>query len=203
VPSAFGRRRAGRAGRDRLFARTGGSAGAAFDRTAGRTTRWTAGSLRDVARGGGHGANPNLSVLQLEGEYGHALVHLRRTTAPCSRPGPRRSASGVSTEQRLLAQFSSPVGAPHLGRVLQPEPVRRAATPPAEPPTVAAPAVGEAAAGRPAARGHATGGLPARRRRRCWLGAGCRAARRRLLRRRDSAGEARDLGAPATAPIAE
>jgi MYXO-CTERM domain-containing protein len=32
------------------------------------------------------------------------------------------AAAGGVDGQRLLAQFSSPVGAPHLGRVLQPEP---------------------------------------------------------------------------------
>ena len=125
VPSAFGRP----GGQDVLaetafFARTRGSRGAAFDRTAEYDSVDRQATLPATLglEAAGMTANPNLVYFNWKAEYGHALVHLRDERAVLEAwTSPQRV---VSTEQRLLAQFSSPVGAPHLGRVLQPEPVQ-------------------------------------------------------------------------------
>lgn len=72
----------------------------------------------------GQAANPNLRYFNWRAEYGHAMVHLRpdRAVLECWQ-SPQRV---LSDDARLLAQFASPVGAPHLAQVVQPEPVRGA-----------------------------------------------------------------------------
>lgn len=89
-------------------------------------------------------ANPNLVYFNWRAEYGHAMVHLRsdRAVVECWQ-SPQRVVADTAT---LIAQFSSPVGAPHLGRVLQPSPVtgsRQSVSAP-EPRTVA---IGDAGGG--------------------------------------------------------
>ncbi len=67
-------------------------------------------------------ANPNLRYINWKAEYGYAMVHLRADRAVIEAlTTPQRV---VGPAQRLLAQFSSPVGAPHLGAVLNPTAVR-------------------------------------------------------------------------------
>lgn len=142
VPSAFGRPGA----QDVLaevayFTRTGGSRGAAFTDAAtfDAVDRPAVLPATLGIEAAGMAANPNLLYFNWKAEYGHALVHLRQDRAVLEAwTSPQRK---VSVEQRLLAQFSSPVGAPHLGRVLQPTPMtgsRQDPRPP-EPATTSSP----------------------------------------------------------------
>jgi alkaline phosphatase D len=149
VPSAFGRP----GGQDVLaetafFARTGGSRGAAFDRTAEYDSVDRPAALPATLglEAAGMAANPNLVYFNWKAEYGHALVHLRedRAVLECW-SSPQRA---VSTDQRLLAQFSSPVGAPHLGRVLQPQPEAGARQDPRPPEPATVDASGRGGSGR-------------------------------------------------------
>lgn len=79
----------------------------------------------------GRAANPNLQYFNWKSEFGHVMVHLRpdRAVIECW-TSPQRQ---LSDEQRLLAQFSSPVGAPHLGQVSSPEPVQGSRQDPSAP----------------------------------------------------------------------
>jgi alkaline phosphatase D len=125
VPSAFGRP----GGQDVIaeelyFASTGGGRGAAFGDAATFDAVYRPAALKPTLdlEAAARAANPNLLHFNWRAEYGHALVHLRRERAVLECwTSPQRV---VSSDHRLLAQFSSPVGAPHLGRVLQPEPMR-------------------------------------------------------------------------------
>lgn len=67
-------------------------------------------------------ANPNLRYFNWKAEYGHAMVHLRKTRAilECWQTPQRER----SDEARLLAQFRSEIGRPHLAAVPDPEPTR-------------------------------------------------------------------------------
>lgn len=120
------------------FAANRGSRGAAFEDAATFDAVYRPAALPAVLdlEAAAQAANPNLLYFNWRAEYGHALVHLRtdRAVLECW-TSPQRV---VSTEQRLLAQFASPVGAPHLGRVLQPAPVQgtRQDAPPPAPATV-------------------------------------------------------------------
>lgn len=124
VPSSFGRP----GGQDVLaetayFTRTGGSRGAAFGDAATFDTVDRPAVLGATLglEAAGMAANPHLVYFNWKAEYGHALVHLRSDRAVLEAwQSPQRV---VSRDQTLLAQFSSPVGAPHLGRVLQPTPM--------------------------------------------------------------------------------
>lgn len=135
VPSALGRP----GGQDVIaeelyFASVGGSRGAAyndaerFDREFRPAALGPTLALEAAARA----ANPNLQYFNWRADYGHAMVHLRPDRAVLeSWVSPQRVAADAA---ELRAQFVSPVGAPHLGAVLEPEPVagaRRAAPAPA------------------------------------------------------------------------
>jgi alkaline phosphatase D len=125
VPSAFGRP----GGQDVLaeeayFAANRGSRGAAYNdaQTFDAVYRPAVLPATLGLEAAGMAANPNLLYFNWKAEYGHAMVHLRpdRAVLECW-TSPQRE---VSSQQRLLRQFSSPVGAPHLGTVPDPEPVR-------------------------------------------------------------------------------
>lgn len=105
------------------FAAVGGSRGAAFEDAATFDAEYRTAALPAVLglEQAAQAANPNLRYFNWRAEYGHVMVHLRRDRAVVECwTSPQRE---PSTEQTLLRQFSSPVGAPHLGDVLQPQPV--------------------------------------------------------------------------------
>jgi alkaline phosphatase D len=168
VPSAFGRP----GGQDVIaeelyFAANQGSRGAAFDDAATFDAVFRPAALPAVRslEAAAMAANPNLVYFNWRAEYGHALVHLRPERAVLEVwTTPQRE---VSPAQSLLAQFSSPVGAPHLGAVLAPQPVTGSRTDPSpgEPQTVrASSAAGSAPGGSgpgTAAPRPAAGQLPA------------------------------------------
>ena len=121
------------------FAATGGSRGAAYTDAATFDSVYRTQALPALLalEQAGMAANPNLRYFNWKAEYGYVMVHLRadRAVLECWTT-PQRV---VAADQRLLRQFSSPVGAPHLGQVLAPTPVqgtRRDAPAPA-PATVA------------------------------------------------------------------
>jgi alkaline phosphatase D len=149
------------------FSSTGGSRGAAFEdaETFDAVYRPAVLPATIGVENAARAANPNLQYFNWKSEFGHAMVHLRtdRAVLECF-TSPQRQ---VSDEQRLLAQFSSPVGAPHLGAVSSPEPVvgsRQDAPAPAAQTVVVRRGGGAAAApaagGAPGTRGSlaATGG---------------------------------------------
>ena len=106
------------------FAAAQGSRGAAFTDAArfDRDFRTAALPALLALEAAAQAANPTLRYFNWRAEYGHALVHLREDAAVLECwTSPQRV---VSREQRLLAQFRSPVGAPHLSPVLAPQPVR-------------------------------------------------------------------------------
>lgn len=147
VPSALGRPGAQDVIAEELYsAQTQGSRGAAFTDAAtfDAVHRPAALAPTRALEAAAQAANPNLRFFDWRAEYGHAVVQLQpeRAVLECWTT-PQRA---VSPDQRLLAQFASPVGAPHLGPVLQPQPVRGSRTG-ARPPAPAT--VG---ASRPAAR---------------------------------------------------
>lgn len=125
VPSAQGRP----GGQDVLaeqlyFSSMGCSRGAAFEDAATYDAVYRPAALQptmdiEVAA---RAANPNLLYFNWKAEFGYTMVHLRpeRAVLECWTTPQRVRVD----EQRLLAQFASPVGAPHLGQVLQPEPVQ-------------------------------------------------------------------------------
>jgi alkaline phosphatase D len=101
-----------------------GSRGAAFTDAARFDREFRPAALPAVLalEAAAQAANPNLRYFNWRAEYGHALVHLRDDAAVLECwTSPQRV---VSAEQRLLAQFRSPVGAPHLTPVPLPRPVR-------------------------------------------------------------------------------
>lgn len=66
-------------------------------------------------------ANPNLQYVNWRADVGHSMVHLRPDRAVLeSWVSPQRELPDAAV---LMAQFVSPVGAPHLGPVLAPRPV--------------------------------------------------------------------------------
>lgn len=124
VPSAFGRPGAQDVlAEEAYFAANQGSRGAAFNDAQSYDREYRTAVLPATLglEAAGMAANPNLLYFNWKAEYGHAMVHLRpeRAVLECW-TSPQRV---VSSEQRLLRQFSSPVGAPHLGTVLSPQPV--------------------------------------------------------------------------------
>ena len=134
VPSAFGRPGAQDVIAEELYvAAEGGSRGAAYTDATTFDAVYRPAALAPTLglEAAARAANPNLRFFNWRAEYGHALVHLRtdRAVIECW-TSPQRE---VGSAQRLLAQFSSPVGAPHLGQVLQPEPVRGSRTDPRPP----------------------------------------------------------------------
>lgn len=134
VPSAFGRPGAQDVIAEELyFAAHQGSRGAAYNDAATYDALYRTAALQPTfdLEAAGLAANPNLLYFNWRAEFGHAMVHLRkgRAVLECWQ-SPQRA---LSRDQRLLAQFSSPIGAPHLGRVLNPQPVtgsRRDVRPP-------------------------------------------------------------------------
>jgi alkaline phosphatase D len=105
------------------FAANRGSRGAAYADAATFDAVYRPAALPSVAaiEQAASAANPNLRYFNWKAEYGHAMLHLRpeRAVLECWQ-SPQRKRSG---DARLLAQFSSPVGAPHLAAVPRPEPV--------------------------------------------------------------------------------
>jgi len=103
------------------FIRTGGSRGAAYngaatyDRPAVLAATL---ALEDSLRA----ADPNLQFFNWRAEHGgYTMVHLRGSRAVRDDfTTPQRV---LSPDQALLAQFNSPVGAPHLGAVVNPTPL--------------------------------------------------------------------------------
>ena len=76
-------------------------------------------------------ANLNLLYFNWRADFGHTVVHLRPERAVLeSWVSPQRVPSDDAV---LMAQFASPVGAPHLGQVSAPEPVRGSRQDPAAP----------------------------------------------------------------------
>ena len=165
VPSAMGRP----GGQDVIaeelyFARTGGSRGAAFTDAATYDAVDRVAALPAVLalEAAARAANPNLQYFHWRAEYGYAVVQLRADAAVLEAwTTPQRV---LSSDQRLLAQFRSPVGAPHLGAVLAPTPVagtRTSALPPSLETVAlpgAVPAAGPRAPGTPPAGPAAAGG---------------------------------------------
>jgi alkaline phosphatase D len=140
------------------FATMNGSRGAAFEDAATFDAVYRPAVLPatlDVELAG-RAANPNLQYFNWKSEFGHTMVHLRpeRAVLECF-TSPQRE---PSESQRLLAQFSSPVGAPHLGQVLSPEPVEGSRQDP--PPPAAQTTESRRGGGPPAGRGE-SGDRPA------------------------------------------
>lgn len=105
------------------FAETGGSRGAAFTDAATYDARHRPAALAPTIalEEAAKAANPNLRYFNWKAEYGHSMVHLRsdRAVIECWQT-PQRTRSD---DARLLAQFESMVGRPHLAPVLGAEPV--------------------------------------------------------------------------------
>lgn len=106
------------------FAETGGSRGAAFTDAETFDARHRPEALAPTIaiEEAAKAANPNLRYFNWKAEYGHAMVHLRsdRAVIECWQT-PQRTRS---EDARLLAQFESMVGRPHLQPVTAAEPVR-------------------------------------------------------------------------------
>lgn len=105
------------------FSEEGGGRGAAFTDAATFDAVHRPAALPAVVgiEQAAQAANPNLRYFNWKAEYGHAMLHLRpgRAVLECWQSPQRERSADV----RLLAQFASPVGAPHLAPVVRPEPV--------------------------------------------------------------------------------
>jgi len=106
------------------FAETGGSRGAAFTDAETYDARHRPEALAPTIalEEAAKAANPNLRYFNWKAEYGHSMVHLRadRVVIECWQT-PQRTRS---EEARLLAQFESMIGRPHLAPVAGAEPLR-------------------------------------------------------------------------------
>jgi alkaline phosphatase D len=106
------------------FAANQDSRGAAFEDAATFDAVYRTAALpaTEAVEAAAQAANPNLRYFNWKAEYGHAMVHLRpdRAVLECWH-SPQRE---PSDDAWLLAQFSSPVGAPHLAPVASPTPMR-------------------------------------------------------------------------------
>lgn len=124
VPSAMGRPGAQDVVAEELyFASVQGSRGAAFTDAERYDREFRTAALPAVLgiEAGARAANPNLQFFNWRADFGHAMVHLRPERAVLeSWVSPQRVPSDAAV---LLAQFASPVGAPHLGQVADPQPV--------------------------------------------------------------------------------
>ena len=124
VPSAMGRPGGQDVVAEELyFASVQGSRGAAFTDAEryDRDFRTAALPATLGIEAGARAANPNLQFFNWRADFGHAMVHLRPERAVLeSWVSPQRV---PSDEAVLMAQFASPVGAPHLGQVRDPQPV--------------------------------------------------------------------------------
>jgi alkaline phosphatase D len=149
VPAAMGRPGAQDVVAEELyFASVQGGRGAAFTDAERYDREFRTAALPATLglENGARAANPNLQYFNWRADYGHSVVHLRPERAVLeSWVSPQRV---PADEAVLMAQFASPVGAPHLGQVLQPVPVRGSRTDPAAPrPQTVALSGGGAAAG--------------------------------------------------------
>ena len=105
---------------DLYFQANRGSRGAAFNDAANYDARYRTAALAPTmaVENAARAANPNLQYFNWRAEYGYTMVHLRTDRAVLENfTTPQRV---TSPDQTLLAQFSSPRGAPHLGQVLAP-----------------------------------------------------------------------------------
>lgn len=106
------------------FAATGGSRGAAFTDAATYDARFRPAALAPTValEEAAKVANPNLRYFNWKAEYGHTMVHLRadRAVIECWQTPQRER----SDDARLLAQFTTQVGRPHLDPVAGPRAVR-------------------------------------------------------------------------------
>lgn len=105
------------------FRSTGGSRGAAFADAATFDAQYRPLALAPILalEQAAQAANPQLRFFNWRADYGHSMVHLRRDVAILEAwTTPQREPSDRAT---LLAQFRSPVGAPHLTPVPEPTPV--------------------------------------------------------------------------------
>ena len=106
------------------FAAMGGSRGAAFTDAATYDAQYRTAALAPTIalEEAAKLANPNLLYFNWKAEYGHSMVHLRsdRAVIECWQT-PQRTRSN---DARLLAQFRTMIGRPHLSAVGDPEPVR-------------------------------------------------------------------------------
>ncbi|MAS54842.1 MAG: hypothetical protein CMJ44_09525 [Pimelobacter sp.] len=125
VPSTMGRP----GGQDVIaeelyFAATGGSRGAAFTDAATYDARYRPLALAPTIalEQAAMAVNPNLRYFNWKAEYGHTMVFLRpdRGVIECWATPQRER----SDEARLLAQFRTMIGAPHLRKVRSPAPGR-------------------------------------------------------------------------------
>lgn len=125
VPSTMGRP----GGQDVIaeelyFAATGGSRGAAFTDAARFDAQFRTLALAPtiLLEQAAMLANPNLRYFNWKAEYGHTMVFLRpdRGVIECWQTPQRRR----SDDARLLAQFRTMVGRPHLEPALAPTPAR-------------------------------------------------------------------------------
>ena len=106
------------------FAANNGSRGAAFNDAANYDLIYRTAALQPTLdlETAAKAANPNLQYFNWRAEYGYTMVHLRKDRAVLENfTTPQRV---LSPDQVLLAQFSSPVGKPHLGRVLMPHAIK-------------------------------------------------------------------------------
>ncbi|HWH30856.1 MAG TPA: alkaline phosphatase D family protein [Mycobacteriales bacterium] len=124
VPSALGRPGAQDVVAEELyFASVQGSRGAAYNDAERFDREFRTAALPATLgiEAAAQAANPNLLHFDWKANYGHAVVHLRVDRAVLEKwVSPQRVPSDDAV---LAAQFSSPVGAPHLGAVLQPQPL--------------------------------------------------------------------------------
>ncbi|MBC7372674.1 MAG: alkaline phosphatase D family protein, partial [Frankiales bacterium] len=106
------------------FAANNGSRGAAYNDAATYDSVYRTQALPALLalEQAGMAANPHLRYFNWKAEYGYSMVHLRADKAVLECwTTPQRV---VGTGQRLLAQFSSPIGAPHLNQALMPTPAK-------------------------------------------------------------------------------
>jgi alkaline phosphatase D len=157
VPSAMGRPGAQDVVAEELyFASVQGGRGAAFNDAERYDREFRTAALPATLgiENAAKAANLNLQFFNWRADFGHAVVHLRPERAVLeSWVSPQRV---LSDDAVLNAQFASPVGAPHLGQVPAPEPVRGSRQdPPAPAPqtvsTASSPGAPRAAAPTPAA----------------------------------------------------
>lgn len=106
------------------FAATGGSRGAAFTDAARFDSQFRSAALAPTIalEQAAKVANPNLRYFNWKAEYGHCLVHLRpdRAVLECWQTPQRER----SDDARLLAQFRTMVGRPHLDPITSPRALR-------------------------------------------------------------------------------